>query len=106
MMQCSTNRLLGWQNKMVGKSKRGGLPFAFGGVKALNGVGFDVTPGSITTVIGLNGAGRVSLLNTIAGFCRPSQGVVRFKGTIFRVAGSPQRVRLGLARHQGRIVVQ
>ncbi len=34
-----------------------GVTLAFGGVKALTGVGFDVQPGSITAVIGPNGAG-------------------------------------------------
>jgi branched-chain amino acid transport system ATP-binding protein len=35
-----------------------GVTLAFGGVKALTGVGFDVLPGSITAVIGPNGAGK------------------------------------------------
>ncbi|HVR49496.1 MAG TPA: ABC transporter ATP-binding protein, partial [Pseudorhodoferax sp.] len=34
------------------------LTLGFGGVKALNGVGFDVQRGSITAVIGPNGAGK------------------------------------------------
>ena len=44
------------------------LTLAFGGVKALTGVGFSVQPGSITAVIGPNGAGKTSLFNTISGF--------------------------------------
>lgn len=42
-----------------------GVTLAFGGVKALTGVGFAVSSGSITTVIGPNGAGKTSLFNTI-----------------------------------------
>lgn len=57
-----------------------GLTLAFGGVKALNGVSFEVRPGSITTVIGPNGAGKTSLFNTISGFYRPVAGTVEFKG--------------------------
>ncbi|NYT57563.1 ABC transporter ATP-binding protein [Alcaligenaceae bacterium] len=75
-----------------------GLTLAFGGVKALNGVGFSVQPGSITTVIGPNGAGKTSLFNTISGFYRPSQGVVRFKGRDISRLPAPQRAKLGLAR--------
>ena len=41
------------------------VTLAFGGVKALSGVGFAVQPGSITAVIGPNGAGKTSLFNTI-----------------------------------------
>nr|WP_255675949.1 ABC transporter ATP-binding protein [Pusillimonas sp. MFBS29] len=75
-----------------------GLTLAFGGVKALNGVGFSVQPGSITTVIGPNGAGKTSLFNTISGFYRPSQGAVRFKGRDISRLPAPQRAKLGLAR--------
>ena len=49
-----------------------GVTLAFGGVRALGGVGFAVQPGSITAVIGPNGAGKTSLFNTISGFYRPS----------------------------------
>ncbi len=45
-----------------------GLTLAFGGVRALGGVGFAVQRGSITAVIGPNGAGKTSLFNTISGF--------------------------------------
>ena len=53
-----------------------GVTLAFGGVKALTGVGFRVAPGSITTVIGPNGAGKTSLFNTISGFYRPAAGTI------------------------------
>jgi branched-chain amino acid transport system ATP-binding protein len=75
-----------------------GLTLAFGGVKALNGVGFDVHEGSITTVIGPNGAGKTSLFNTISGFYRPTQGTVQFQGRDISRTPAPQRAKLGLAR--------
>ncbi|RZL61526.1 MAG: ABC transporter ATP-binding protein [Variovorax sp.] len=74
------------------------LTLAFGGVKALTGVGFDVAAGSITAVIGPNGAGKTSLFNTISGFYRPSQGRVLFEGQDITRLPAPQRARLGLAR--------
>ena len=75
-----------------------GLTLAFGGVKALSGVGFGVQPGSITAVIGPNGAGKTSLFNTISGFYRPSQGSIRFQGQDITRVPAPQRAKLGLGR--------
>lgn len=75
-----------------------GITLAFGGVKALNGVGFAVQPGSITAVIGPNGAGKTSLFNTISGFYRPAQGRILFEGKDISQVHAPQRARLGLGR--------
>lgn len=75
-----------------------GLGLAFGGVKALNGVSFEVAPGSITSVIGPNGAGKTSLFNTISGFYRPSAGSIRFDGNDISALRPPARAKLGLAR--------
>ncbi|MEG1456145.1 MAG: ATP-binding cassette domain-containing protein, partial [Comamonas sp.] len=75
-----------------------GITLAFGGVKALNGVGFAVQPGSITAVIGPNGAGKTSLFNTISGFYRPTQGHILFEGQDISQVHAPQRARLGLGR--------
>ena len=74
------------------------LTLAFGGVKALNGVGFDVQPGSITAVIGPNGAGKTSLFNTISGFYRPTAGSVQFEGADITRVPAPKRAAMGLAR--------
>ncbi|NMM76989.1 ABC transporter ATP-binding protein [Acidovorax sp. SRB_24] len=75
-----------------------GLTLAFGGVRALGGVGFGVQSGSITAVIGPNGAGKTSLFNTISGFYRPSAGTIRFRGQDITRVPAPQRARLGLGR--------
>ena len=75
-----------------------GVTLAFGGVKALTGVGFDVQAGSITAVIGPNGAGKTSLFNTISGFYRPAAGSIRFRGQDITRIPAPQRAKLGLGR--------
>ena len=75
-----------------------GVTLAFGGVKALTDVGFDVAPGSITAVIGPNGADKTSLFNTISGFYRPSAGRIVFEGRDISKVPAPQRAALGLAR--------
>jgi branched-chain amino acid transport system ATP-binding protein len=74
------------------------LTLAFGGVKALSGVGFDVQAGSITAVIGPNGAGKTSLFNTVSGFYRPTAGRVVFEGRDITRLPAPKRAALGLAR--------
>ncbi|MBO9680300.1 MAG: ABC transporter ATP-binding protein [Acidovorax sp.] len=75
-----------------------GVTLAFGGVRALSGVGFGVQPGSITAVIGPNGAGKTSLFNTISGFYRPTGGSIRFEGRDITRVPAPQRARMGLGR--------
>src|SRR5690606_20332563 len=74
------------------------ITLAFGGVRALSGVGFDVAPGSITSVIGPNGAGKTSLFNTVSGFYRPASGSIRFEGRDITRMPAPKRAALGLAR--------
>ena len=75
-----------------------GLSLSFGGVKALNGVGFEVKPGSITSLIGPNGAGKTSVFNTLSGFYTPSAGRIEFDGRDLRGVSPPQRAALGMAR--------
>ncbi|MBI2978607.1 MAG: ABC transporter ATP-binding protein [Rhodospirillales bacterium] len=70
----------------------------FGGVRALQGVGFNVRPGEIFSIIGPNGAGKTSMLNIISGFYSPSEGKITFEG-MDRTRLSPHAVaRLGFAR--------
>ena len=56
------------------------VSLAFGGVKAVSGVSFDIRKGEIRAIIGPNGAGKTSLLNVINGFYHPQQGRIIFKG--------------------------
>src|ERR1700760_5119791 len=56
------------------------VSLAFGGVKALTDVSFDIGKGEIRAIIGPNGAGKTSMLNVINGFYQPQQGRITFKG--------------------------
>ncbi|MFM9939625.1 MAG: ABC transporter ATP-binding protein [Hyphomicrobiaceae bacterium] len=56
------------------------VSLAFGGVKAISDVSFDIRKGEIRAIIGPNGAGKTSMLNVINGFYHPQQGVITFKG--------------------------
>ena len=56
------------------------VSLAFGGVKAISDVSFDIRKGEIRAIIGPNGAGKTSMLNVINGFYHPQQGTITFKG--------------------------
>src|SRR5437763_15235996 len=56
------------------------VSLAFGGVKAIADVSFDVRKGEIRAIIGPNGAGKTSMLNVINGFYTPQLGRITFKG--------------------------
>jgi branched-chain amino acid transport system ATP-binding protein len=56
------------------------VSLAFGGVKAISDVSFDIRKGEIRAIIGPNGAGKTSLLNVINGFYTPQQGRITFRG--------------------------
>ena len=58
-----------------------GLSKSFGGLRAVNAVGFAVPAGSITALIGPNGAGKTTIFAMIAGFIPPDAGSVRFAGS-------------------------
>lgn len=75
-----------------------GVTLAFGGVRALADVSFDVKPHSITAVIGPNGAGKTSLFNTVSGFYRPTSGHILFKGQDITRVPTHQRAKLGVGR--------
>ena len=51
-------------------------------VRALHGVSFDMQEGKITTILGLNGAGKTTMLNTIMGLLddQPDKGTITFEG--------------------------
>jgi len=57
-----------------------GVSLAFGGVKALTDISFDIMKGEIRAIIGPNGAGKTSMLNVINGFYHPDHGAITFKG--------------------------
>jgi branched-chain amino acid transport system ATP-binding protein len=54
------------------------ITLRFGGVRALDGVAFNVAQGDVHAIIGPNGAGKTSLLNCISGLYRPQVGEILF----------------------------
>jgi branched-chain amino acid transport system ATP-binding protein len=75
-----------------------GLRKAFGGVKAVDDVAFDLAPGELLALIGPNGAGKSTCFNCINGQIRPDSGRVLLDG-IDLVGRAPRRIwRLGVGR--------
>jgi branched-chain amino acid transport system ATP-binding protein len=74
------------------------ITMKFGGLTALDKVGFSVPRGEICGLIGPNGAGKTTLFNVICGVYRPTAGTVTFRGE--RISGLPVHLiaRRGIAR--------
>jgi neutral amino acid transport system ATP-binding protein len=70
----------------------------FGGVRAVDGVSFDVEAGTVTGLIGPNGAGKTTALGMIAGAVKPSAGAVVFDGRDVTAKAPMAVARLGLIR--------
>ena len=73
------------------------LRVRYGGVVAVDGVGFEVAEASITGLIGPNGAGKTTLLDAISGFA-PARGHVVVSGRPLGGMKPHARVRAGLGR--------
>jgi len=74
------------------------LSKAFGGVRAVNDVGFDIARGEFLAMIGPNGAGKSTCFNMINGQLKPDSGKILFEGK--DIAGLEPRIvwRLGVGR--------
>ncbi|TAL34586.1 MAG: ABC transporter ATP-binding protein [Spirochaetes bacterium] len=71
---------------------------SFGGLRAVDGVGFAVEEHSIKAVIGPNGAGKTTLFNLIAGSLPCESGEIYFKGKPIQGLPSHKIAHMGIAR--------
>jgi branched-chain amino acid transport system ATP-binding protein len=74
------------------------ISLAFGGVKALTDISFDVKQGEVRAIIGPNGAGKSSMLNCINGVYQPQQGRITLNGQTFAHMKPRQVAEMGIAR--------
>jgi len=74
------------------------VSLAFGGVRALSEVSFDVRRSEVRAIIGPNGAGKSSMLNVLNGVYHPQQGTIRFEDLEFRNMDPHRAAALGIAR--------
>ena len=63
------------------------LDVFYGDAQALDGVSLEIEQGAIVAIVGANGAGKTSLIRTIAGMHRPARGRILYRGT--DIAGWP-----------------
>lgn len=69
----------------------------YGSIHAVKGISFDVHEGEVVTLIGANGAGKSTTLNTIAGLLRPQQATIELEKTSLVGVPTHQMVSKGLA---------
>jgi len=74
------------------------LSISFGGLKALEAIGFKVAKGEIFAIIGPNGAGKTTLFNCINGIYKPGCGRILFKDRPIQGKKPDHIARAGIAR--------
>lgn len=74
------------------------LSIAFGGVKAVDNVSFEVEEGEVFTIVGPNGAGKSTIFNLISRLYEPSSGCILFDGTDITKLPAHDIAKLGIAR--------
>lgn len=79
----------------------------YGAIHAIKGISFEVNEGEIVTLIGANGAGKSTTLNTIAGLLKPRSGQITFENKNLAGVPASKIVSLGMALcPEGRRVFQ
>jgi ABC-type branched-subunit amino acid transport system ATPase component/MFS family permease len=74
------------------------LSCSFGGIRAVDRVSLEVTPGEIVGIIGPNGAGKTTVFDAVSGYVRPDGGQVFLGARDITGLGSAARAKAGLGR--------
>ena len=69
----------------------------YGAIHAIKGISFEVYPDEIVTLIGANGAGKSTTLNTIAGLLRPRSGRIMLEGKDLTTIPASRIISQGMA---------
>ena len=70
----------------------------YGNIHALKGISLTVDSGEIVTLIGANGAGKSTTLNTICGLLKPSQGTIQLEGKAIHTTPAHEIVSMGVSQ--------
>ncbi len=73
-----------------------GLEVAYGGIRAVKGVSFEVRDGELVSLIGANGAGKTTTLKALTGLLAAGSGDIRLQGLSIRGQGAWDLARQGL----------
>lgn len=74
------------------------LSISYGAIEAVKDVSFEVNEGEVVTLIGANGAGKTSILRTISGLVRPSNGTISYLDNQIQKTAARRIVADGLAQ--------
>ncbi|MBM7643599.1 ABC transporter ATP-binding protein [Streptococcus loxodontisalivarius] len=74
------------------------LSISYGAIEAVKNVSFEVNEGEVVTLIGANGAGKTSILRTISGLVRASEGEIMYVGNDISKTPARKIVADGLAQ--------
>ncbi len=69
---------------------------SYGDIQAICGVSFCLERGELVSIIGANGAGKTSILNSVMGIFPPQKGAIYFKGQDITTMPVHQRARIGI----------
>ncbi len=78
---------------------------SFGGVSAVQGITFTVSPGESVGLVGPNGAGKTTLFNCVCGQLRHDRGDIEFGGRSLRGVPTYKRARMGIGRTYQKVEV-
>lgn len=74
-----------------------GIEKSFPGVRALDGVDFEIHPGKLNALVGENGAGKSTLMNILAGVLQPDSGEILLDGQLVSFTNTKDAQRAGIA---------
>jgi branched-chain amino acid transport system ATP-binding protein len=78
--------------------KANGLSKAFGGLRAVDELSFDMAKGELLALIGPNGAGKTTCFHLLHGHLKPDQGSIWLNDQDITITSSIHRARMGLSR--------
>jgi branched-chain amino acid transport system ATP-binding protein len=73
------------------------LETAYGTSQVLFGVGLEINPGEVSTLLGRNGMGKTTTVRSILGLTRPSKGAIAFRGKRIEREAPDRIARMGIA---------
>ncbi|NLI92014.1 MAG: ABC transporter ATP-binding protein [Peptococcaceae bacterium] len=74
------------------------LSVSYGAINALKGISFEITKGEIVALIGANGAGKTTILNTISGIVEPKTGKITYNNKDITRVVPHEVVKLGISQ--------